>query len=173
MPTRVFIDNFVHPDDAVSLMKFFDENDHLCDDGRAFHKDRNIHFNNIPDPQIRNLLNYYAHKNIMFIDHHFVTKTKQWQSMRMCRWLEGHFMPLHVDRQLENNDTMDYSSLVYLNDNYTGGELFFKNEDGTEEVFKMKALSCIVFDSGKSNGHGVKKVLGGRRYTIPSWYQNV
>jgi len=106
MPTRVFIDNFVHPDDAVSLMKFFDENDHLCDDGRAFHKDRNIHFNNIPDPQIRNLLNYYAHKNIMFIDHHFVTKTKQWQSMRMCRWLEGHFMPLHVDRQLENNDTM-------------------------------------------------------------------
>ena len=173
MLNRVIIDNFVHPDDAASLMGFFDENDHLCDDALPFHRDRNIHFNKIPDPQIKNLLNYYARKNIVFIDHHFGTKTKEWGLMRMCRWLEGHFMNLHVDRQLEHDDTMDYSSLVYLNDNYTGGELFFKNEDGTEEVFKMKALSCIVFDSGKSNGHGVKKVLGGRRYTIPSWYQNV
>ena len=50
---------------------------------------------------------------------------------------------------------------------------FFKNEDGTEEVFKMKALSNIVFESDNTNEHGVKKILGGKRYTIPSWYQNV
>ena len=173
MSKRIVIHNFVHPEDATSLMEFFDENDHLCDDKRASHKDRNIHFNTIPDPKIRNLLNYYARKNIMFIDHGFGTKTKEWQTMRMCRWLKGHSMAFHIDRQPEKNDTMDYSSLVYLNDNYTGGELFFKNEDGTEEVSKMKALSCIVFESDKTNGHGVKKILGGKRYTIPSWYQNV
>jgi len=173
MPKRIVIHDFVHPEDTTSLMEFFDENDHLCGDGRDFHKDKTIHFDKIPDDKIRNLLSYYARKNVMFIDHCFGTKTKEWQTTRICRWVKGQSMYLHVDNQPEYNDTMDYSSLVYLNDNYTGGELFFKNEDGTEEVFKMKALSCIVFDSGKSNGHGVKKVLGGRRYTIPSWYQNV
>ena len=63
---------------------------------------------------------------------------------------------------------MDYSSLVYLNDNYDGGELFFENE-----IFKMKALSCIIFESGPHHKHGVKIIKKGKRYTIPSWYQKI
>ena len=173
MPKRIVIHDFVHPEDATSLMEFFDENKHLCGDGRDFHKDKTIHFDKISDDKIRDLLSYYARKNVMFIDHYFGVKTKEWQKTRLCRWLKGQSMYLHVDNQPEYNDTMDYSSLVYLNDNYTGGELFFKNEDGKEEVFKMKALSNIVFESDKRNEHGVKKILGGKRYTIPSWYQDV
>ena len=44
MPKRIVIHDFVHPEDATSLMEFFDENKHLCGDGRDFHKDKNYSF---------------------------------------------------------------------------------------------------------------------------------
>ena len=105
-------------------------------------------------------------KNVYFIDHFFKTKTKLWADMRICRWLPGDAMSLHNDRSEKLNDLMDFSSLIYLNDNYEGGELFFK-----DKIIKMKALSCIVFQSNEKNMHGVLEIKKGKRYTIPSWYQ--
>jgi hypothetical protein len=174
---KYIIENFVHPKDAKSFISFFNKNEHLCFDTHEFHKDRNIHYDNIPDQNIKDLLKYYAKKNIFFIDHYFKTKTTVWgnskttvwSNMRLCRWKEGHHMPLHIDRQLAGGDTMDYSSLIYLNDNYTGGELCFL-ENIKETNSKMKALSCVIFPSGEGHLHGVKKILKGKRYTIPSWY---
>ena len=64
------------------------------------------------------------------------------------------------------NSILNFSSLVYLNDDYEGGELFFENE-----IIKMKALSCIVFESNEKNMHGVLEIKKGKRYTIPSWYK--
>tara|TARA_R100001163_G_C4965974_1_gene127860 strand:+ start:65 stop:610 length:546 start_codon:yes stop_codon:yes gene_type:complete len=175
---KYIIDNFMHPKDAKSFISFFDKNEHLCFDTVEFHKERNIHYDNINDENIKNLLEYYAKKNIFFIDHYFKTKTTLWgppgvkniwSNMRLCRWKKDHHMPLHIDRQPLGGDTMDYSSLVYLNDNYTGGKLRFL--EGKKEVkLKMKAFSCIIFPSGKEYSHGVEKIIKGKRYTIPSWY---
>ena len=163
------ISDFDHPQDAQAFITFFEKNEHLCFDVREFHKDRNIHYEDIPDKKIKDLLMYYARKNIFFIDHYFKTKTDVWGDMRLCRWKPGHSMPLHIDRQPQGNDTMDFSSLVYLNDNYSGGELYFL-ENKKEVNLKMKALSCMIFPSGEEYIHGVKEILKGKRYTIPSWY---
>ena len=161
---RFLIENFVNPKDAKQFINFFEKNDHLCTDAREFHKDRNIHYHHIENRSIRDLLDYYANKTVFFMDHYFKTKTALWQPMRLCRWKKGEKMLLHADQT--GPDTMDFSSLIYLNDNYKGGELFFENE-----TFKMNALSSIIFTSGNENKHGIKTVLKGKRYTIPSWYK--
>ena len=161
------LEEFMHPEDAKTLIKFYDKNIHLCDDNREFHRTRNIHYQDIPDASIQSLLKYYEHKNVFFIDHHFKVKTKAFSGLRLVRWKKGETMGLHRDRNAELEDLMHYSSLCYLNDNYEGGELFFE----TGKSFKMKALSCIIFPSGKPYGHGVKKIIKGNRYTIPSWYK--
>ena len=163
------ISNFVHPEDAKSFITFFENNDLLCSDPRDFHKERNLHYKDITDKKIKILLIYYAHKNKFFIDHYFKTKTDLWNDMRLCRWKVGHSMPLHMDRQPELNDTMDFSSLIYLNDNYSGGELRFI-ENKKEVNYKMESLSCIIFPSDEGM-HGVKEIKKGERYTIPSWYK--
>jgi len=160
------IENFVDKKDAKTLINFFEKNTHLCYDAREEHKHRNIHIEYIKNKKIIKLLNYYANKNVYFIDHFFKTKTKLWADMRICRWLPGDAMSLHNDRSEKLNDLMDFSSLIYLNDNYEGGELFFK-----DKIIKMKALSCIVFESNEKNMHGVLEIKKGKRYTIPSWYQ--
>mgnify|MGYP003153550687 CR=1 FL=1 len=170
MPERIVIDNFIDPKDAEDLIGFIQKNEHLVGDGRTFHADKTINWINISDNKIRDLLKYYARKTIIFIDHHLHTKTTMYKNMRLARWLKGMSMEPHIDKQPEYEDTMDYSALAYLNDAYEGGELFFVDENGGEEVYRMRAFSCIFFKSGKENSHGVKEILNGRRYTIPSFY---
>ena len=75
-------------------------------------------------------------------------------------------MDLHIDRNTKTrNYNLDFSSLIYLNDNYEGGELVFENKE-----LKMPRLSCIAFES-HLHPHAVKEVKKNNRYTIPSWYQ--
>lgn len=66
------------------------------------------------------------------------------------------------------NDFVDYSSVFYINDNYTGGELFFPEYDIT---IKPKAGDFITWPSNAKYLHGVTSVIDGYRYTMPSmWY---
>ncbi len=162
------IENFVDEKDAENLINYFNDNQHLCYDAEEEHKHRNLHSSAIKDIKIKNLLSYYAYKNIIFIDHIYKTKTKLWGEMRLCRWRPGESMGIHIDRNIKTrNNNVDFSSLVYLNDNYEGGELVFKDKE-----LKMPKLSCIVFES-HLHPHAVKQVLKNNRYTIPSWYQYV
>lgn len=157
------IDNFISEKDSQDLITFFDKNDHLCSDSEERHKHRNLHYDLIKDKKIKDLLDYYCLKNIIFIDHIFKAKTKLWNKMRLCRWKKGDSMALHIDKNIDYY----YSSLLYLNDEYEGGELLFN-----AEVMKMKKFSCIIFESD-IHVHGVKKILKHKRYTIPSWYQKI
>ena len=166
---KYIIENFISSSDANKLIKFFNANDHLCFDDRKEHSKRNIHFSKISDINIKNILIYYANKNIIFIDHYFKTKTMLWQQMRLCRWRKNDEMKMHFDKQAK--DCMDYSSLIYLNDNYDGGELCFE-ENSEKKDYKMKKFSCVIFPSHMYY-HGVKKILNGFRYTIPSWYSKI
>jgi len=166
------IENFINAKHATYFINFFDENENLCTDEVEEHKDRNIPYASIKDNKIKSLLNYYAYKNILFIDDAYKTKTKLWHEMRLCRWKPGHSMAIHIDKDIEIKNNIgpadvDFSSLAYLNDDYEGGELIF-----TDEELKMPKLSCIIFES-HLYPHGVKEVKKNNRYTIPSWYQYV
>ena len=59
----------------------------------------------------------------------------------------------------------DYASILYLNDDFEGGETFF--EDGT--VLKPKQGTCVIFESMK-HFHGVYPHGNEDRYTSPIWY---
>lgn len=56
-----------------------------------------------------------------------------------------------------------YVSILYLNEDYAGGELYFPNHDIS---IKPKAGGLYVFPGGFENLHGVKEVESGSRYTI-------
>ena len=58
-------------------------------------------------------------------------------------------MPLHVDRNEEHGDLFQIFSLIYLNDDYKGGELFFM-ENNKEKKHKLKAISCMIFPHKKN-----------------------
>lgn len=90
----------------------------------------------------------------------------------------GSFMYPHVDIvgyiQKEDEDVPDHlskwsghlSSVIYLNDNYEGGELYFKDHD---IAIKPEAGDYITFPGNRHYQHGVKEVSGAVRYTLSTW----
>jgi len=71
--------------------------------------------------------------------------------------------------QGEHND-FDYhpfTSIIYLNDNYNGGETIVD-----DIKVKPKKGKIITFE-GKKLKHKVNKITKGIRYTIPVWYKNI
>lgn len=73
----------------------------------------------------------------------------------------GHLGP-HVDKNEDNPDnTMDWTVLIYLNDDYTGGELVFDDLDIT---LKPAAGSAVIFSCLEK--HSVNEILSGSKAFI-------
>jgi hypothetical protein len=71
----------------------------------------------------------------------------------------------HVDNHAD--PLIEYAVIIYVNDNYIDGELFFSNIDFS---IKPKAKSLIIFPSGDKYLHGVKPPgEGPLRYVLPSF----
>lgn len=71
---------------------------------------------------------------------------------------------LHAD-SVDPEPWIEFSTVIYLNDEFTGGKIYFPNQDFE---YSPKKLSAVFFPSaGTEYIHGVTKVLSGARYTIP------
>ncbi|CAN9513741.1 unnamed protein product [Ophioblennius macclurei] len=92
--------------------------------------------------------------------------------------------PVHVDNCLLEPETKqcwkeapafihrDLSAILYLNDNFEGGELFFTNRDAKTVTAQVKP-GCgrlVGFSSGPVNPHGVTAVTKGRRCALALWF---
>uniref|UniRef100_A0A8B9QZ47 procollagen-proline 3-dioxygenase n=1 Tax=Anas platyrhynchos TaxID=8839 RepID=A0A8B9QZ47_ANAPL len=64
----------------------------------------------------------------------------------------------------------DYSGILYLNDDFQGGGLFFTEMDAVTAKVRPKCGRLVAFSSGKENPHGVRAVSRGRRCAIALWY---
>jgi len=82
----------------------------------------------------------------------------------ILKYGKGQFFSNHID------DSPSYqrrvSTVYYMNDNYTGGEINFPRFDIT---FKPKANQMIVFPSTYVYKHSVSPVIEGTRYAVVSW----
>jgi hypothetical protein len=94
------------------------------------------------------------------------------------KWDVGGFASPHSDNS--DNDGVPnafeinkYVGILYLNDDYEGGELYFcekDNEMKTYLSFKPNAYSYYVFPGGYENIHGVSEITKGVRYTMVSFW---
>ena len=116
---------------------------------------------------------------INLIGNHFDFSPSQlWaETVNIVRWPAGYDMQPHIDNQ--NNDGSSngmpqrtFSSVVYLNDDYEGGEIYFPKLN--MEV-KPRKGTMIAFLSGPDHMHGVRglKRDNDLRYTFPVWYTSV
>ena len=97
----------------------------------------------------------------------------QENSPSIVLWRPGDDQPPHADKQEQNGNPNSYpendvASLMYINDNYDGGEIYFTNQDIT---IKPKAGSAIFFPGDIHYTHGVTKVLNNNRYTSPAFWR--
>lgn len=90
----------------------------------------------------------------------------------IVRWRAGDHQPPHADKQeVDGSPNLypenDIASLVYLNDDYEGGEIYFPNQN---LQFKPAAGSLVFFPGDINYLHGVTTVEHGIRYTMPNFW---
>ncbi len=79
----------------------------------------------------------------------------------------GHYK-FHVDNGLSIPRT--FSCILFLNDDYEGGDLVFKfPREDNEHKIKTQKNSVIVWPSNFLYPHSVKPVTKGERYSVVSW----
>lgn len=88
------------------------------------------------------------------------------------KWTEGAFAYPHSDNSdFDGNPTAfeinKYVAILYLNDEYTGGELYFPDHD---IEIKPNKYSIYVLPGGVENIHGVREIESGERHTMLSFW---
>lgn len=91
---------------------------------------------------------------------------------------------IHADNCLISNDGFchredpaytwrDYSAILYLNDDFDGGEFFFVENQRKRHVQGVVRPRCgrvVAFSAGGENLHGVAGVRNGKRCAAALWF---
>lgn len=89
--------------------------------------------------------------------------------LNVVKWEPGGKLDLHVD-DLGYESENQIPTLVYLNDDYEGGELKFVSHDLS---IKPKKGDLVIFPGNLHYPHEVTEVISGTRYTLPVWFSIV
>jgi Rps23 Pro-64 3,4-dihydroxylase Tpa1-like proline 4-hydroxylase len=76
----------------------------------------------------------------------------------------GDYLGCHVD--VQHDGAIGRSALLYLNNDYKGGEIVFYDEDGGLTAYKPEPGTLIYFKGDQDHAHSVNKVTGGERTNI-------
>jgi Rps23 Pro-64 3,4-dihydroxylase Tpa1-like proline 4-hydroxylase len=148
--------NYVEPQDAQSLINLMDE---LRLSGQLNNErgDGTFRLYNSDNPVLINFVKKYSNK---FIGDKNLYLTENLVAL----YEKGAFMSVHRDVE---NDSEIISTVMYLNDDYTGGELSFPEIDGGY-TYTPEKYELIHFPTPYL--HGVSPVKSGKRYIITISY---
>jgi hypothetical protein len=83
--------------------------------------------------------------------------------------MQRHYKGVGLEdhRDTDCNPSLEFATVIYINDNYEGGYLYFKDDDLTTQI-KPPAGSMMLFRASRL--HGVTEVTGeGQRYVLTSF----
>jgi|TARA_B100000035_G_scaffold313746_1_gene328168 Rps23 Pro-64 3,4-dihydroxylase Tpa1-like proline 4-hydroxylase len=126
------------------------------------------------DESIEKLTDYIHSKICVLCSEFFQEEYVYLEFTNLVYWGSGMKLDPHADNYFIHEPETphycpyrDYSSVLYLNDDYTGGETYFPEHNFSIEP---KVGRLAIFTSGSDHIHGVKKVLNGDRYTMATWF---
>jgi hypothetical protein len=91
----------------------------------------------------------------------FINPIYTFKAFGSC-WLPGTKGGLHIDAQ-GPEPWIEFSTIIYLNDEFDGGDIYFPNQGF---AYKPKKYSAVFFPSaGSEYIHGVTTVKSGIRHT--------
>jgi hypothetical protein len=169
------IDNFVSPNQAKDMIDYFESMASIWGDV-AFYGSKGMGFAdsdprlpqfNLEPEYFKNIRDRFKQAVELMFDRELKPNTSHAQ-----KWDVGGFAAPHSDNSDHHGvpnafEINKYVGILYLNDNYKGGELYFPDHS---IEFKPPVFSYIMFPGGHENIHGVKEILEGTRYTMVSFW---
>lgn len=168
------IDDFISKDDAEYLVNAVKECDLWESGGSEFWDNRVINYHRILEKD-RDAAVIMLDANIrcsMKIKEEYGLDLPVYSdTLQVVRWFPGMHQPPHAD-DMTNTDIDGFShrvfgSVIYLNDNYSGGHTFYPNFNF--EVVP-KTGSMAIHPGNPEHLHGVTEIKDSIRYTIASFW---
>jgi 2OG-Fe(II) oxygenase superfamily len=115
------------------------------------------------------MLNAQRRAATLITDFYRLTQPIYADLLQIMSWPVGIHMPPHADNanpdgSLHAMAHRDFSAIVYLNDDYQGGEFYFTALD---TLIKPKKGMLVAFTAGFYHEHAVLRVEGSQRSTMP------
>ena len=126
----------------------------------------------IPDENLKRNILTYKNTATQLISESF-KKTIYPEFTDIVLWRTGRKMSRHLDNGYGEDSHLKsrvVSSVLYINDDYTGGETFIATEHGTDYISQPRAGSMVCFLSNEQNKHGVNEIMSGNRLVVSIWY---
>jgi len=118
----------------------------------------------------QNIANSMVDAVSIFYETPFVAKTMFYSHMMPGAenklHMDNHYISEDGSLKIRENEYEDRAALLYLNEDYTGGELFFPLQDWE---YKPKPGTLVFFEGDYTIPHGVKKVESGSRINMISF----
>lgn len=161
------IKGFVLSADAKLIAKYAKSNDSLFVEFGNNEKEFTFHAN-FTNNDIKNLLQQYQKQVYRFVvdNYHGPFEPYDESKIHLARFNEGYGMHEHFDSTKPN----DIATLIYINDDYEGGEIYFPELD---IVIKPQEGDLVCFPDTPDFVHGVKPISKGIRYTAPRWFTRI
>lgn len=116
----------------------------------------------------RALATEWGMKVYQFVTHAYDGEFKPFepQMTHIARFEPGWGMHEHFDASKPN----DIATLIYINNDYLGGEIYFPEYDIS---YKPEPGDLLTFPDNPDYVHGVKSISEGIRYTTPRWFTRI
>lgn len=123
------------------------------------------HWANYLNHKITLCMNTYLQKQNLLNYTHPIQGLNQ---LDLLKYEKDNFYDYHTDDH--KNSIRVLSAILFLNNDYEGGELSFKNTFNDDEIsVKPTPGTIVVWPSNFLFPHAVKSVKNGIRYTIVAW----
>ena len=180
------INNFIDLDDLKVIQKFLPtinewmdagENqyaeDGTCTYDSAYWSDRQCSWDILEriNIEVFNIVEKYIQKMKKCLEDSFNVKLST-RPQVIIKWRPGMEQRPHADKQMNDGrpnpfPTYDINSLIYYNDDFEGGELYYPDHD---LIVKPQPGLAVAHPGDINYLHGVKPIISGERYTTPSFY---
>jgi len=166
------IKNFISLDLCEDILEYLEKTNEWKDNPpfpntEIIYIDDSIGFNKLYSYNILNLKNKMQKEIETFND----LKLKP-LSFYFIKWKPHSYLDFHSDNSnLDGTDNgfshLKHAAMIYLNDNFNGGELVFQKNN-----ISLKPVSgtFLAFDGGINNIHSVNDILDGTRYVIGTFW---
>jgi hypothetical protein len=160
--------NFLSKDIANKIYEYAKNNDDKFTEFGNGEKEFTVHtYHSIEkiDPNILSLLQDSAMSVYNYVKNNYGSNLIDFDPFKthIARFEKGNGMHEHFD----SSRPKDIATLVYINDDYEGGEIYFPYHN---IYIKPNIGDLLCFPDNPDFIHGVKPITNGIRYTTPRWF---
>ena len=174
MSTKIYeFENFISDSVCDIIINWFSQSPKITtSSAQKLFNGKTIDYNNIENKEVKKLVNKFKFDATKIAMQVFNEENLYPDYTDLVLWESGSGMLIHADNcDSEGNPNYvpwrDYSGVVYLNDNFVGGETWFPQFG--PKFIKPKKGKFVLYPAGLEYSHGVTTVIG-TRYTMPIWF---